>query len=87
MTWKIWLLLIILAGSALIYILGSRPRKHRPLASFQPGGSSGPQNNVPLGTKEVDMGIVRGGRRSSDHIDATTHGYGVEAMKKKYRRD
>ena len=102
MTWKLWFLVIILAGAALAYFLGSRPRKHRSLASMQPGGS----HNAPkpeLGMEAINMDIVdeancknaeaaamtgvRRGQSANTILNGVVERYGVTAMRKKYKRD
>ena len=102
MTWKIWFLVIILAGAALAYFLGSRPRKHRSLASMQPGRShSAPKPE--LGMEAIDLDIVdeanrknaeaaamtgvRREQNSNTILNGVVDRFGVTAMRKKYKRD
>lgn len=102
MTWKLWFLVIILAGAALAYLIGSRPRKHRSLASTQPGYTQiAPKPE--LGMEAINMDTVDEADRSNADAAAMTGSlqiqnpnkilnnvidrYGVTAMRKKYRRD
>jgi hypothetical protein len=102
MSWKFGFLLIILGGAIFAYVVGSAPRKHRPLSKSQPV-SSRETAKPELGMEAIDTSIVEEARSKNAALAATTGArgifamnkilngvvsrYGVDAMRKKYNRD
>ncbi|UWQ97758.1 hypothetical protein K3729_09670 [Rhodobacteraceae bacterium S2214] len=74
MTWKLWFLLIILGGAGLAYVLGSRPRKYRPLSGNQPGAILPDEPKPELGMEAIDMDVVKEAQAKNSALGAMTGG-------------